>query len=105
MLDREPFINKSQETQNRQWWRIYFKIDPFVNKLESRGVSYNISPPVHNKVFHWFEWFRSRTNRGQRLKTLPRHYRYLEYKALIVHLCTCKKAQHEMNQSNQNMIY
>ena len=29
----------------------------------------------------------------------------VEYKALTVHLCTCKKYQHEMNLSNQNMIY
>ena len=27
-------------------------------------VRWNISPPVDSKVFHWSEWFRSRTNRG-----------------------------------------
>ena len=68
-------------------------------------VSWNISPLANSKVFHKSEWFRSRTNRRQRLKTLPRRCTYLEYKALIVHLCSCKKYQHEMNQSNQNMIY
>ena len=67
-------------------------------------VSWNISPPVDSKVFHWYEWFISRTNRGQRLKTLPICCRYLEYKALTVHLCTYKKYQRETNQSNKNMI-
>ena len=76
-----------------------------LSSVEKMSVSWNISPPPDSKVFHWFEWFRSRTNRGQRLKTLPRHYRYLEYKALTVHLCTYKKAQPETNHCNQNMIY
>ena len=60
---------------------------------EMHSVSWNISPPADSKVFHWSEWFRSRTNRGQRLKTLPRRCKYLEYKALTVHLCICKKYQ------------
>ena len=57
-------------------------------------VSWNISPPADSKVFHWSEWFRSRTNRGQKLKTLPRRRRYLEFNASIVTLCTCNKIQH-----------
>ena len=40
-------------------------------------VNWNISPPMDSKVFHWSEWFRSRTNEGQRLKTLPGRHRYL----------------------------
>ena len=53
------------------------------------SVSWNISPSADNKVFRWSEWFRSRTNEGQRLKTLPGRRRYLECNASIVTLCTC----------------
>ena len=71
----------------------------------ARFVDRNISPPVESKVFHLPEWFRSRTNRSQRLITPPRRRRYLEFKALIVHLCSYKRIQHETDQSNRNMIY
>ena len=53
------------------------------------NVSWNISPSADSKVFHCSEWFRSRTNEGQRLKTLPGCHRSLECDASIVTLCTC----------------
>ena len=67
--------------------------------MVARFVSWNISPPTDSKVFHWSEWFKSRTNEWQRLKTLPRCRRYLECDASIVTLCTSNQIKHT-NTSN-----
>ena len=70
------------------------KTDTLIPSRVTIFVSWNISPPMDSKVFHWSEWFRSRTNRGQRFKTLLRCRRYLECNASIVTLCTCNKLRH-----------
>ena len=87
--------DKSWRTKEDQInWYIYL----FPSRV-ARFVSRNISPSMDSKVFLWSEWFRSRTNERQRMKTLLGCRRYLECNASIVNLCTYNQIKHT-NTSN-----
>ena len=105
------FKPKRSQSESRSDWRELKKEVGFGQELQieedqndwyttlvpsrvTRFVGWNISPPADNKVFHWSKWFISKTNEGQRLKTLPGRHWYLKCDAFIVTLCTCNQLKH-----------
>ena len=59
-LEKEPGFGQELRTEEDQKnWYIYL-----IPGGVTRFVSWNISPFVDSKVFHWSKWFRFRTNEG-----------------------------------------
>ena len=78
-MDQYCTFDVSKIIPKNTYYLMYVTFNPFLAYIRGyytwilplNPVNWNISPPADSKVFHWSEWFRSRTNRSQRLITPP----------------------------------